>query len=107
MNSQESRSKILAGPEFFDCGPLAARISARQCLLNQGKAHGLKVFGTRFMGKERLCLDCPEGNMMQAYPPAPLGTPAPPEPVRPKKLPAWLKNASAAVRRDYLKRIGG
>jgi hypothetical protein len=156
----------LAGPEFFDCERLAARISARQCLLNQGKAGGLKVFGTRFMGKEARCLDCPEGRGMVAYPPGvfqpqpkppltplykrgegekekgkgkegvragtseqnapspqpsplagegirttgetpvPPGMPAPLTPAPAKKLPAWLKNASAAVRRDYLKEKG-
>jgi hypothetical protein len=26
---------------------------------------------------------------------------------KPQKLPGWLKNASPAVRRDYLKGIGG
>jgi hypothetical protein len=133
---REDLDRRLAGPEFFDCERLAARISARQCLLNQGKADGLRKFGTRFMGKEARCLDCPEGRGMVAYPAPPpspepkspltplykggegekekdqekegvqAGTPAPLTPAPTKRLPAWLKNASAAVRRDYLKERG-
>ena len=107
----------LAGPEYFDCDRLKARISARQCLLNQGKAKGMKIFGVRYMGKEVTCLDCSRGRRMAAYPPeAIIACSPPPNPgiikttisktapeiPRPKRLPAWLKNASAAVRRDYL-----
>lgn len=144
--------QMLAGPEYFDCRPLAARISARQCLLNQGKACGVLVFGMKFLGKERACLDCLDGREMRALPPGrsasaetpPNGdiivtidhltarSPSPPttrgegegsqagKPVLPpeepglktcagpkKKLPAWLKDATPAVRRDYLKGQGG
>jgi hypothetical protein len=65
----EGLAEFLAGPEFFDCERLRARISARQCLLNQGKASGFKRLGTQYMGREAVCLDCPEGRMMEAWAP--------------------------------------
>jgi hypothetical protein len=108
----------LARPEYFECARLEARISARQCLLNQGKADGLRSIGVRFMGRIKVCLDCPEGRRMVAYPDdVACFAPAAPLPAslpiqdksqtvpaaRPAKLPAWLKNATPAVRRDYLR----
>ena len=58
---------VLAGPEYFDCERLAARISGRQCLLNQGKASGLRPY-PYLMGDVRVCLDCPQGRDVRAYP---------------------------------------
>jgi hypothetical protein len=145
--------EVLAGPEYFDCGPMKARISARACLMNQGKAKGLSAFAKSFFCQEACCLTCDLGKKMRAYPPgvfllpgpeaapakakSPLTplykggeeetenlaggtlalpnkgqdvtiplTPAPPRPPRRKKLPARLKNSSAAVQRDYWKEKG-
>lgn len=52
---------------LFDCAPLAARISARQCLINQGHAKGLRQFLGH--GELQCCLDCDLGKQMVAYPP--------------------------------------
>jgi len=103
----DQATSILSGPEYFRCERLSARLTARACLLNQGKADGFRKIGYRFMGAQRACLDCPQGREMVAYPPGVADVlrtcKSPPTPRRPKKLPVWLKDATPAVRRDYLK----
>lgn len=49
---------------FFECERLAARISPRQCLINQAKAATLQE---RFLslGRLRVCLRCEKGRRMQ------------------------------------------
>lgn len=69
MAKELSPDQILNGPEYFACERLEARISARTCLLQQGKADALRTIGARFMGKAVFCLDCPQGKEMVAYPP--------------------------------------
>jgi hypothetical protein len=106
---------------FFDCEAMGARISAKHCLINQGRALALR--GMNVAGARLHCLDCLQGELMVAYPPGAIFVPTPDptfisqkpktspktisEPVTqirtPQKLPAWLKNATAAVRRDYLR----
>jgi hypothetical protein len=65
----KTQAQLLAGPEYFDCRRLAARISARQCLLNQGKADYLRPWGLDYLGLLWVCLNCPLGRQMQVYPP--------------------------------------
>jgi hypothetical protein len=48
---------------------LSARISARQCLLNQGKADYLRPWGLDYVGHLWVCLNCPLGREMHVYPP--------------------------------------
>lgn len=69
-------TEVLAGLEYFDCGPLQARISARACLLNQGKVKGFDVSGRQFFGRLIHCLACALGKEMRAYPPGVILAPA-------------------------------
>lgn len=56
-------------PEYFLCKKLTKRLSARQCLLNQGMVKGMRwaYSGTKF--KLDPCLDCVTGRRMRAWPP--------------------------------------
>ena len=62
-------------------------------------------FPQTYLGRMEHCLVCEgDGLVIREAPPA--ATVKDKLTVRKKKLPAWLKNASAAVRRDYLRERG-
>ena len=63
MNSRSEA--ILAGPGRLQCEPLVAKISERQCLVNQTIV-GAKVKRDMYPGRLAVCLDCATGKEVAA-----------------------------------------
>jgi hypothetical protein len=61
--------RILAGPEYFWCGKLTARIRECQCLTNQKEANRLEKNGAWALGRRLACLNCREGKEIKARSP--------------------------------------
>jgi len=70
MNGETARQEeILAGPGFFDCARLRARLSQRQCLINHQEARNRHKAGGFLVGPLEGCLACAEGeDLAQRHP---------------------------------------
>lgn len=81
---------------LFICEKLNARVSARQCILNQGRAQGIKDMGCSCnLGRLAVCLHCREGRQMLGVAPSVLPEPAINPPIDP--APDLLINPAPAA----------